>query len=103
MTMSDGDDYLATVENYRAYLAGLPEPTDDDMYCVEIVGRDSTTRYALMFEMDDASALEVFDISFMEIYRDNSDDEFPEYMVLLSPENEYGERREVARIDLEEQ
>lgn len=94
------EDYLATVESYRAYLESLPELTEDMFYYVDIVCEKLTHRHGLVLAMSDAEAIEQFDVTFLEIHRDKKGYENPEALVLVAPADSSGERREIARIDL---
>jgi hypothetical protein len=94
------EDYLATVESYRAYLESLPEPTEDSMYCVEVVYEEEVHTYALLFAMTEAQAIEQFDVSFMDAHNE-PELGLPLFMRLVSPVDNDGDKSEIARIDFD--
>ena len=91
---------IATDQGWREYIESLPEITPEMLYSVDIVCKETTHRHGLVLAMNDAQAIEQFDITFLEIHREEEGYEEPESLVLVSPEDENGERRELARIDL---
>lgn len=91
---------IATQEGWKEYIESLPEVTPEMLYSVDIVCKDVTHRHGLVLAMNDAQAIEQFDITFLEIHREEEGYEEPEALVLVSPEDANGERRELARIDL---
>lgn len=90
------EDYLDSVESYRAYLDSLPEPSMDNMYCVEIEYEEETHTHALVTAMNDTQAIEQFDISYMMAHNDEGLGA-PVSVKLVAPIVD-GERREIARI-----
>ncbi len=91
---------IATDQGWRDYIESLPEITPEMLYSVDIVCKDKTYRHGLVLATTDAQAIEQFDITFLEIHREEEGYEDPESLVLVSPEDADGERRELARIDL---
>lgn len=91
---------IATDQGWRDYIESLPEITPEMLYSVDIVCKDKTYRHGLVLATTDAQAIEQFDITFLEIHREEEGYEEPESLVLVSPEDENGDRRELARIDL---
>lgn len=94
------EDYLATVESYRAYLDALPDVTEDELYCVQIVGDEVTETQALVLAMTDAEAVEALDVVFLEVHGNMDDYAEYDYMVAVSPVDDAGKRRELARLEL---
>lgn len=95
------DDYLATVKSYRAYLDSLPDVTEDDVYCIQVVGEEFTETQALVMAMNDAEAIEALDVVFLQVHLDREKYADYGYVVAVSPVDGDGERRELARIGLE--
>lgn len=91
---------IATDQGWRDYIESLPEVTPEMLYSVDIVCKDKTYRHGLVLAVTDAQAIEQFDITFLEIHREEEGYEDPESLVLVSPEDANGDRRELARIDL---
>lgn len=94
------EDYLATAESYRAYLDSLPDVTEEDVYCIKIIGDEFTDVHALPLVMTDAEAIDALDITFLEVYREREKYIDYKYMVAVSPVDDYGERRQLARLEI---
>lgn len=97
--MNEIDVALENVENYRAWLASLPEITEDSLYCIDIVTEDETHRHGLLLAGDKAQAIEQFDITFLQHYNEKQYGDAL-YMSLVEPADADGFKREIARIDL---
>lgn len=91
---------IETQEGWKEYIESLPEITPEMLYSVDIVCKDVTYRHGLVLAVNDAQAIEQFDITFLEIHREEEGYQDPEALVLVSPEDANGDRRELARIDL---
>jgi hypothetical protein len=91
---------IATNEGWTEYINSLPEITPEMLYTVNVVCKDAVHSHGLVLAMTEAQAIEQFDITFLEIHREEEGYEDPEALVLLTPADENGERREIARIEL---
>ncbi len=96
----DIDKALGSIESMRKYWEELPEVDNDDLYCIVLSGEDmEDEHYYLLMVMNDDQAYESLDASFMYTHNVESREKVTR-MTLLRPANEYGERNEMANMEV---
>jgi hypothetical protein len=93
----DLDEALKTPGGFRKYLESLPEVTEEELYCIDIYAGGNRYRHQLVWPISDEEALEQMDLTFLQVHNNRMYGK-PEEMVLVSPTDPDGDRRELSRL-----